>query len=270
MIIDSDKENYQQCLNLMISTGLSKDEQQLEQQNVQIREAVYSFLGAIYLQPISEASLRKICDELFLNDLAEVLPGEATAEFQYFLSNLDASSLTNELTALKKTYMSLFAVPTGRYVSPFEDIYRGKTSDGQLQRGPLLGVRAIAAKRLYREAGAQMDNCCRELPNHIGVELSFMHFLCEQEAAALIDNHVTDQKDTDASVFSLAEIYRAYQIRFLREHLTQWFPLLNEEIQSKSDHVFYRSISNMTQAYLQQDLAILKQQFINRIPNGLC
>jgi len=265
MAIDIHEVNHKLGVKPMPSLGLSKDEQELERQHAQIREAIYSFLGSVYLQPITEASLQKICNELFLNDLNEVLPGDATTELQQFLSALDPSSLAGELAALKKEYMSLFAVPTGGYVTPFEDIYRGKTSDGQPHRGPLLGVRAIAARRLYREAGAQMDGLCKELANHIGVELSFMYFLCEREVVALIDNHIVDQSGASASAFSQAEIYRAYQIRFLSEHLTHWFPQLNEEIQNKSDHVFYRSISNMTQAYLQQDLAMLKQQLINSI-----
>ncbi|MEJ2179697.1 MAG: molecular chaperone TorD family protein, partial [Gammaproteobacteria bacterium] len=160
-------------------------------------------------------------------------------------------------------YMNLFVVPTGQYVTPFEDIYRGKTADGQPQRGPLLGVRAIAAKQLYREAGAQMDGICKELPNHIGVELAFMRFLCEREAVSLIDSSVIEQAESND--FSQAEIYRAYQIRFLGEHLTDWFPQLNEEIQKNSQHVFYQAIANITQYFLQQDLSRLKQQLMDSL-----
>lgn len=266
---DKNENTHQQHLYTTSPLELTEDEWELEQQEAQIREAIYSFLSSVYLHPVSEVTLQQICDDLFLNDLVEVLPGEATVELRQYLSALDTTSLADELAVLKQEYMSLFTVPTGRYVTPFEDIYRGKTTDGQPHRGPLLGVRAIAAKQLYREAGAEMDNITKELPNHIGVELSFMRFLCEREAAALIDNNSdifdknNDQDNIDTSTFSQAEIYRAYQVRFLGEHLTRWFPELNEEIQKKSVHVFYRSISSMTQEYLQQDLAMLKQQLIN-------
>ena len=260
---DNHENTRQQGFNATSSVGMAKEEQELEQQNAQIREAIYSFLSSVYLQPITEVSLQQICDDDFLNELTEVLPGDATIELQQYLSMLDPDSLDDELSALKQEYMSLFSVPTGRYVTPFEDIYRGKTTDGQPHRGPLLGVRAIAAKQLYREAGAEIDNITKELPNHIGVELSFMRFLCEREAASIIDD--VNQEAADTNEFSQAEIYRAYQIRFLGEHLTRWFPELNEEIQSKSPHVFYRSVSNMTQTFLQQDLMMLKKQLLNSI-----
>lgn len=259
------ESTHQQRLNPTPPKGLTSGEQEIEQQNVQIREVIYSFLSSIFMQPITEESLRQICDKSFLNELAVVLHGDATVELQQYLSKLDSNSLADELAVLKQEYMSLFSVPTGRYVTPFEDIYRGKTEDGQPHRGPLLGVRAIAAKQMYREAGAGIDNSTKELPNHIGVELSFMHFLCEREAASVIENNDADQEPVDANEFSQAEVYRAYQIRFLNEHLTRWFPELNEEIQNKSPHVFYRSISNMTQVFLQQDLDMLREQLLNTI-----
>ena len=117
----------------------------------------------------------------------------------------------------------------------------------------------------YREAGATMDNICKELPNHIGVELSFMHFLCGREASTYMNDELNAQDDVDSDIYSPTDVYRAYQIRFLNEHLTRWFPQLNEEIQKKSRHVFYRSISNMAQTFLEQDLANLKQQLLDSL-----
>ena len=75
------------------------------------------------------------------------------------------------------------------------------------------GAGANVSDDVFREAGAEIDNMTKELPNHIGVELSFMSFLCEREAASIIDDDV-NQKVADANSFSQAEIYRAYQIRF--------------------------------------------------------
>ena len=276
METDLNEHTHQQDLNQTPAIGDSNEELELEQQSAQIREAIYSFLSAVYLQPITEDTLKQICDNLFLNDLAEVLPSEATTELRRYLSELSSEDLTDAVTRLKQEFMSLFAVPTGRYVTPFEDIYRGKNSDGQPHRGPLLGVRAIAVKQIYREAGAEIDSVTKELPNHIGVELSFMRFLCEREAAALIDGDVIEQgtgqnidddigENEDTNIFTQVEIYRAYQIRFLAEHLTRWFPELNEEIQKKSNHVFYQSIANITQQFLEQDLQILKTQLSNSV-----
>lgn len=260
---DAQGRKRQQAIN----TSHPQEVSEQDHQTALLREAIYAFLSSVYLHPVTEASLLHISDEQFLNDLAEVLPGEATTELRNYFGALDPSLLSKELAALKQEYMNLFSVPTGRYVAPFEDIYRGKTAEGQPHRGPLLGVRAIAAKQLYREAGARMDNVCKELPNHIGVELSFMHFLCGREASTCMSDalNALDLDDVDSDIYSPAEVYRAYQIRFLNEHLTRWFPQLNEEIQQKSGHVFYRSISNMTEVFLEQDLANLKQQLLDSL-----
>ena len=265
METDLNEDTHQQPANAASTRDVNGDAIELEEQSAQMREAIYSFLSAIYLQPISEETLQQICNELFLNDLVEVLPCNATTELQRYLLTLDTSNLSKEIVELRQEYMSLFTVPTGRYVAPFEDIYRGKTADGQPHRGPLLGVRAIAAKQPYREAGAEMDSVTKELPNHIGVELSFMRFLCDREAVALSAGLAIDHNSNDDYTFSQAEIYRAYQIRFLREHLNHWFSQLNEEIQKKSNHVLYKTIANITQEFLQQDLQILKHQLSNSI-----
>jgi len=236
-----------------------------EHQRLQFREAMYAFLAAVFLQPISEKFLQQISDQSFLTELSDLFHGKAFNELERYLTSLNQEDLGNEVDRLKREYMSLFAVPTGRYVAPFEDIYLGKNQNGQTHRGPLLGVRAIAVKRLYREAGAQMDYLRKELPNHVGVELSFMRFLCERQAHTFVAESEDAYSNMDSNEFSQWEVYRAYQIRFLSEHLNHWFPLLNEEIQEKSNQVFYRTISNLTQEYLAHDLESLKLQVVTNV-----
>jgi len=236
-----------------------------DHQRLRFREAMYAFLATVYLQPISEKFLQQVSEKSFLIELSDLFQSEAFDKLKCYLSSLTQESLVEEVKLLKREFMSLFAVPTGRYVAPFEDIYLGKNQNGQIHRGPLLGVRAIAVKRLYREAGAQMDNLRKELPNHVGVELSFMRFLCERQAHTFVVKSEDAYSTMDSNEFSQWEVYRAYQIRFLSEHLNHWFPLLNEEIQEKSNQVFYRTISNLTQEYLAHDLDLLKQQVVASI-----
>src|SRR5512139_118915 len=116
--------------------------------------------------------------------------------------------------------MVLIAVPAGRYVTPFEDVYRGASVDRRL--GPLLGEHAVAVMRLYREAGGDVDQDCKELPTHVGVELAFMSFLCGREAAARSGERCADAVGQGAA--TAGAYYRGLQVRFLREHLAEWFP----------------------------------------------
>lgn len=149
--------------------------------------------------------------------------------------------------------MNVFAVPAGRYVSPFEDVYRGQSAT--MKWGPLLGERAVAASRFYREGGAEIDRTCKELPTHIGVELSFMSFLCQGEAAAILRQEEADPNEQIRGADSVR--YRALQSRFLREHLNAWFPQLSRTIQANAKSTFYRGLARITEEFLARDAAVL-------------
>ena len=145
-----------------------------EQQLVRARADMYRFLASVYLQPVTREFVEQVADEHVLEQMAELFGGAAAGAPRIFAADVRS---THDLAHLKREYMSLFAVPGGRFVAPFEDVYRG--AEGPDGNGPLLGEQAIAVIRMYRGAGAEMERACRELPTHVGVELSFMRFLCD-------------------------------------------------------------------------------------------
>jgi TorA maturation chaperone TorD len=211
---------------------------------------MYRFLSTVYLSPIDEDLLRRLVDEEFLDELSTLFGDKVVAELRDFAATV---SLEEDLPALKQEYMDLFAVPTGRYVTPFEDVFRGSSAEGKKVRGPLLGDRAIAVTRAYRRAGAEMDSACMELPTHIGVELSFMKFLCEQEAAAhgsQISSAAPERPDENSAESAR---YRGLQSRFLQEHLNQWFPQLSSTIQASAGGPLYRGLAVLTEDFLSRD-----------------
>lgn len=264
MSIEQNGENQSQDAHKIPLKTYPTTDAEIDSQSAEARENVYAFLATVFLQPVSEDLLRYLTDSDFCEDFAEFISREKLSELKEYFETLDADALKPQVVVLKQEFMNLFSVPTGSFVAPFEDIYRGKTNDGQPHRGPLLGVRAIAAKRLYREAGAQMDGMCKELPTHVGVELSFMRFLCESEASSLKEEQNKDNDAVYNPEFPQFSVYQGYQLRFLAEHLTRWFPLLNEEIQTKAKHVFYRSFAQFTQEWLMRDLEMLKHQILTR------
>jgi TorA maturation chaperone TorD len=105
-----------------------------------------------------------------------------------------------------------------------------------------------------------MDRECKELPTHIGVELSFMNFLCEREVEALQNeegdgwNDKEERKDTDSIR------YRELQIRFLQEHLNLWFSELSQSIQANAKSQLYRGLALITEEFLRWDTAGLLTQ----------
>ena len=216
------------------------------------RADMYAFFAAVYLRPPTPRLMRYLLAENFLEELASLFGEEIVADLRKIAADIHPDS---DFAAVDQEYMNLFAVPTGRYVTPFEDVYRGIRSEGLLQRGPLLGERAIAVRRIYRAAGADMDSACKELPTHIGVELSFMSFLCERQAAAIHGEEEQklpmDEKRTAADSVR----HRELQVKFLNEHLNAWFPQLSRSIQANAKSPFYRCLALITEAFLAYDTA---------------
>jgi TorA maturation chaperone TorD len=220
--------------------------------DAQARADMYGFLAAVYLCPPTADLMRYLLADDFLEELSSLFGEEVVADLKKFAVDTHPDS---DFAAVDQEYMNLFAVPTGRYVTPFEDVYRGITSEGTLKRGPLLGERAIAARRIYRAAGADMDRTCKELPTHIGVELSYMSFLCEREAAAIGDEEGQALPDEKKRAAADSGRYRELQIKFLDEHLNAWFPQLSRSIQANAKSNFYRGLARITEAFLAYDTA---------------
>ena len=221
-------------------------------QDAQARADMYAFLAAVYLRPPAPDLVRHLVAENFLEELSSLFGEEIVADLKKFAADTHPDS---DFAALDQEYMNLFAVPTGRYVTPFEDVYRGITSEGMLKRGPLLGERAIEARIIYRASGADMDRTCKELPTHIGVELSYMSFLCERQAAAIGDEEGQAWPDEEKRAAADSVGYRILQKKFLNEHINAWFPHLSRSIQANAKSNFYRGLARITEAFLAADTA---------------
>lgn len=223
-------------------------------QVAEARARMYRFLSTVYLQPPDENFVRRILDEQFLSSLCSLFNGRALPLLRSLRPTTDPEK---DLPSLRQEYMDLFAVPTGRYVTPFEDVYGGQGPDGKPGGGPLMGERAIAVRRLYRAAGAQMSSACKELPTHIGVELAFMGFLCEQESAALYEESPAGAVSAEAAASEQWLGYRQLQAIFLLRHLNDWFPRLSEIIQTHATTPLYRGLALFTEDFLAWDAACL-------------
>ena len=213
-----------------------------------------SFFSSVYLLPPNEEILRYIVAKSSLEELTLLFGGKAVADIRKFAATMN---IDKELALLKQEYMELFAVPTGRYVTPFEDVYRGNNVDGSQIRGPLLGECAVKVKKMYRQAGSEIEKECKEVPTHIGVELSFMCFLCKMELEVIAGKEADASNDQEKREDTGLIRYRDFQIKFLEEHLNKWFPQLSKSIQTNSRSLYYSSLALITEQFLSQDTAIL-------------
>lgn len=189
------------------------------------RAAVYQLLASAFLEPPTESRLEQ------LRALSAAL-GETLAP-------------PDDIQQARQEFHDLLKVPTGRYVPPYEAVYRdSREIDGVPTRGLLMGPSTVDVKRLYQDAGAELG--LSELSDHIGVELAFLAFLCEREKAAYAEG------DSAA-----ADNYRAYQLGFLNEHILKWVPAYCDDVGERSMTGYFRALAAVTPELCRLDHALL-------------
>ncbi len=202
------------------------------------RGNMYRFLSAAFLEPPSEALIAPLLANGFVEGLKDVFGTAAVDELRQF-----ARGFQRDHASLDQEFQDLFMVPLGRYVTPYEAVYRDEREIGDTRvQGLLMGPSTLAVKQLYREAGVAISEDFKDLPDHVGLELACMEFLCEAEARAW------DQED-------LGEACRVrdLQRRLVHDHLIQWVPALCERIHERAAGPFYRGIARLTEVYLTQE-----------------
>jgi TorA maturation chaperone TorD len=217
--------------------------------DAEARGNMYLFLSCVYLQPPKRALVRSIVEKEFLEHASSLFNPKAVVFLKKFAA---VAEIEKNFASLKQEYMDIFVVPTGQYVTPFEDAYLRKTAAGE---------RAVAVRRMYLKAGAEKDLTFKKFPTHIGAELSFMGFLCEREAVAIRSEKGGPPWDQKKRKATDSIRYRELQIRFLQEHLNAWFPQLNRSIQAKAKSQFYRGLALITEEFLARDIVNLIMQY---------
>jgi len=93
------------------------------------------------------------------------------------------------------------------------------------------------AVRFYNHFGLTTSEAERELPDHLGTQLEFMHYLTYREAEAL-------HAERDAGP------YRRAQRDFVARHLGRWIPKLCERLEEQQANDFFRSLFKLLADFL--------------------
>lgn len=202
------------------------------------RGQLYRVLAAAFLRPPTPELVGPFLDGGVLADLADRFGEAAVAELIAF-----RETFGTDYRGLDQDYQDLFLVPLGRYVTPYEAVYRDeRVVDDRVVRGLLMGPSTLAIRALYREAGVEVAAEVLELPDHVGLELACMAVLCEAEAQAR-------QGDETEAVARA----RALQRRLLEDHLLRWVPSLCARVHASAPGPFYRGLASLTEAFLREE-----------------
>jgi putative dimethyl sulfoxide reductase chaperone len=200
------------------------------------RSAVYGFFSQAFIHGPSQQFLAALIAREGMEHLGEIFPDAAYQE-ELAQVQLDAREGRLTLEGAILDFEALFRVPGYRYLSPYESVYRSQNSGG---RGCLCGPEAAAVERLYLREGLGPSPKVTELPDHAGVELEFMAYLCGKALEAM-----------RAGDRALLGKYQRQQQHFFREHLGVWVNLLAERLASQAQTSLYRFLGNFLLLFLE-------------------
>lgn len=134
-----------------------------------------------------------------------------------------------ELARLRSEYSGLFEVGSQGPPAPIRE---------DLQTGQRAGTREEVV-RFYDYFGYVLDEKFSWQPDHLSVQLEFMHYLCYREAEA--------PNDTDALSFQLA------QADFSSRHLAGWVPQLAVNVDQLAAGSLYARVVTAVRDFVAAD-----------------
>jgi TorA maturation chaperone TorD len=216
------------------------------------RAGLYNFLAASFGEPPTDEHVGALCESGAIPLL--VSKGIGGDGLRTWGKALRPDRLAFELSA---AYSQAFLRPhpqrspllASDYIQPAPPLEA--VAAMSLSHGPA----AEAVEAAYREAGLVVGGDGPIAPQHLSVELQFMHHCAACEAAAWGDGDP-----------GRAGLWRRRQSRFLSNHLRQWAGGLADGLTRAEAHPYYRALADLTVRFLSADSLELAQPDL--VPTG--
>lgn len=195
--------------------------------DVKVRQGnCFRLLAACFYEPEKELFLQEsLCDNLASLLAASGCKAEAKAADR-MKQVLEGGNDED----LKVEHARLFVGPFELVAPPYGSVYLEENR-------MLMGNSTLAVQKMYQENGLALE--VREAPDHIALELEFLHFLCMGEA----DAAARDDQD-------VALALAATRFRFLLNYLAPWVPAFCAAIREGSDNGFYTSLADCLEGFI--------------------
>ena len=164
-------------------------------------------------------------DERLFPNLAELMVGLYPAAGPV-AEELTSAHESVGLGKLQVEAARLFVGPFGLAVPPYGSCY--------LEQGHrVMGDSTMAVQTFYGEWGLALDSDAAEVPDHIAIELEFMHVLLQRQAQARVRG---DTQEADA----LQEAYREFAGRWLLPFALA----LTARLRAEAEMAFYELLAD--------------------------
>ncbi|MEW6744943.1 MAG: molecular chaperone TorD family protein [Planctomycetota bacterium] len=200
------------------------------------RAAIYGFLAVAYHEPPSSAHLPRLraCEEIARRANEKEL-ARGFSELARQIEDCPAD-------LLRQDFDDLLMVPSSKYVTPYESVYRDEPIERRGEAVPrTFGPSTQAVAEFYDRVGLGIAEDYIELPDYVGLEMACMEYLCAKEDEYLRAKR--KRKGHNA---------RAHSCYFVREHLGQWIPSLMRRIGEKAGTPYFRTLAILTCAWVER------------------
>lgn len=188
----------------------------------------YRFFSLCFYPPRKEVLIGEKVLSNLIGVLSEICP-EAAGHAQ---AMYDACQNSPE-QELAVEHAKLFVGPFELKAPPYGSVYLEKERR-------VMGDSTLEVLRLYQDAGLSMSDDFNEQPDHVSVELEFMHYLLMKPYNA----------DTSSPDEALAKRYKDIRSTFFHNHLKLWVPVLCRNIHENTENTFYSSLAQCLSTFV--------------------
>jgi len=201
------------------------------------RQAIYQILASLYESEVDETMLGVLQEIHFPEGNDEI--GKTGDALNKAIQALSPSDLDDLAADYARTFLSA-GVADEPSAFPIESVY---TSHEKL----IMQDAYEAVLMILRKHGLTPSK--KDLyPDHLGVELEFMAFLCKKA----IDSLEEGNKEA-------AEEILETQKDFLQDHLLNWTGKFFEDQRSVASSDFYQSLASFAEAFLSEEKKLLTE-----------
>jgi len=179
----------------------------------------FKLLAVFFYEPEMELWEQEDIPSRFTEEMNQTVPGALPAanRMRQALTSIDEEQM-------RVDYAALFVGPFELLAPPYGSVYMERAKR-------IMGDSTIAVLDLYREAGLMVD--VKEAPDHIAIELEFLHYLYGIKAKALQDGDREKEIRTEE-----------LRVHFLDTYFMPWIHHFCRRLQTGTENLFYKNLAD--------------------------